>query len=146
MWNSRNIQHKVQTKELRDQSTENGTENPSSRTGLERYLCRRLCHPGTRTPLHCRPASGGQPLYSPDRKQVLAVNGEIYNHRDIRAKYAGKYDFRPEATVKSFLPFTKIKASTFSKISAVSSPSSFMMRKRTISSLPAIPSESFLYI
>ena len=31
------------------------------------------------------PQSGGQPLYSPDRKQVLAVNGEIYNHRDIRA-------------------------------------------------------------
>ena len=38
------------------------------------------------------PESGGQPLYSPDRKQVLAVNGEIYNHRDIRAKYAGKYN------------------------------------------------------
>ena len=30
------------------------------------------------------PQSGGQPLYSPDRKQILAVNGEIYNHRDIR--------------------------------------------------------------
>ena len=33
------------------------------------------------------PQSGGQPLYSPDRKQILAVNGEIYNHREIRAKY-----------------------------------------------------------
>lgn len=40
------------------------------------------------------PESGGQPLYSPDRKQVLAVNGEIYNHREIREKYAGKYDFQ----------------------------------------------------
>lgn len=40
------------------------------------------------------PKSGGQPLYSPDRKQVLAVNGEIYNHRDIRKNYAGKYDFQ----------------------------------------------------
>lgn len=40
------------------------------------------------------PESGGQPLYSPDRKQVLAVNGEIYNHRDIRKNYAGKYDFQ----------------------------------------------------
>ena len=40
------------------------------------------------------PQSGGQPLYSPDRKQILAVNGEIYNHRDVRAKYAGKYDFQ----------------------------------------------------
>ncbi len=35
------------------------------------------------------PQSGGQPLYSPDRKVVLAVNGEIYNHRDIRARYTG---------------------------------------------------------
>lgn len=35
------------------------------------------------------PQSGGQPLYSPDRKQILAVNGEIYNHREIREKHAG---------------------------------------------------------
>ena len=40
------------------------------------------------------PQSGGQPLYSPDRKLVLAVNGEIYNHRDIRARYAGRYEFQ----------------------------------------------------
>ena len=26
------------------------------------------------------PESGGQPLFSPDRQQILAVNGEIYNH------------------------------------------------------------------
>jgi len=40
------------------------------------------------------PQSGGQPLYSPDGLQVLAVNGEIYNHRDIRSRYAGAYSFR----------------------------------------------------
>lgn len=40
------------------------------------------------------PESGGQPLYSPDRKLVLAVNGEIYNHQDIRSHYAGRYDFQ----------------------------------------------------
>lgn len=40
------------------------------------------------------PQSGGQPLYAPDRKQILAVNGEIYNHRDIRAAFAGKYEFQ----------------------------------------------------
>lgn len=40
------------------------------------------------------PESGGQPLYSPDKKVVLAVNGEIYNHRDIRKQYAGKYEFQ----------------------------------------------------
>ena len=33
------------------------------------------------------PQSGGQPLYSPNRKQILAVNGEIYNHREIRTRY-----------------------------------------------------------
>ena len=36
------------------------------------------------------PESGGQPLYSPDRKQVLAVNGELSNHQEIRRRYAGK--------------------------------------------------------
>ena len=40
------------------------------------------------------PESGGQPLYSPDMKVVLAVNGEIYNHQDIRRDFAGKYAFQ----------------------------------------------------
>ncbi len=40
------------------------------------------------------PESGQQPLYSPDRRQVLAVNGEIYNHREIRQRYKGRYDFQ----------------------------------------------------
>ena len=40
------------------------------------------------------PQSGRQPLFSPDRKQVLAVNGEIYNHREIRKQYAGRYEFQ----------------------------------------------------
>ena len=40
------------------------------------------------------PESGGQPLYSPDKQQVLAVNGEIYNHQEIRRRYVGKYDFQ----------------------------------------------------
>lgn len=61
------------------------------------------------------PESGGQPLYSPDRKQVLAVNGEIYNHRDIRARYAGNTPSRQVPTAKSSLPFTKTKASASSK-------------------------------
>ncbi|MDD5862503.1 MAG: asparagine synthase B [Prevotella sp.] len=33
------------------------------------------------------PESGKQPLFSADKKQVLAVNGEIYNHLDIRHSF-----------------------------------------------------------
>ena len=33
------------------------------------------------------PLSGGQPLKSKDGSLVLAVNGEIYNHKDIRSRY-----------------------------------------------------------
>jgi len=40
------------------------------------------------------PESGKQPLFSPDKKQVLAVNGEIYNHQDIRKDFAGHYQFQ----------------------------------------------------
>ena len=40
------------------------------------------------------PESGKQPLFSPDGCQVLAVNGEIYNHKDIRQNFAGSYEFQ----------------------------------------------------
>lgn len=40
------------------------------------------------------PESGGQPLYAPDRNQVLAVNGEIYNHRQLREELSDVYDFQ----------------------------------------------------
>lgn len=33
------------------------------------------------------PESGKQPLFSPDKKEVLAVNGEIYNQQEIRKLY-----------------------------------------------------------
>ncbi len=49
------------------------------------------------------PQSGQQPLYAPDRKQVLAVNGEIYNHRDIRAEYADRYQFQTGSDCEVFL-------------------------------------------
>lgn len=40
------------------------------------------------------PESGKQPLFSPDKKLVLAVNGEIYNHQDIRKHFAGSYQYQ----------------------------------------------------
>ncbi|MDR0754285.1 MAG: asparagine synthase B [Prevotellaceae bacterium] len=40
------------------------------------------------------PASGGQPLKSKDGKLILAVNGEIYNHREIREQLKDEYEFQ----------------------------------------------------
>ncbi len=39
------------------------------------------------------PLSGNQPLFSKDGKLALAVNGEIYNHMEIRERYKDKYEF-----------------------------------------------------
>ena len=40
------------------------------------------------------PQSGKQPLYSPDGRQVLAVNGEIYNHQAIRQATSADYEYQ----------------------------------------------------
>lgn len=40
------------------------------------------------------PESGQQPLFSPDHKQILSVNGEIYNHKVTRNRFKGIYDFQ----------------------------------------------------
>lgn len=49
------------------------------------------------------PESGGQPLFSPDKQQVLAVNGEIYNHQEIRRRFAGQYDFQTRSDCEVIL-------------------------------------------
>ena len=59
------------------------------------------------------PESGGQPLYSPDRKQVLAVNGEIYNHQEIRRRYAGEYEFQTGSDCEVILALYKEKGIDF---------------------------------
>ena len=64
-----------------------------------------------RTPFH--PQSGGQPLFSPDRKQILAVNGEIYNHRQIREQYAGRYDFQTGSDCEVILALYRDKGIHF---------------------------------
>lgn len=59
------------------------------------------------------PESGGQPLYTPDRKQVLAVNGEIYNHRDIRNHYSDFYNFQTGSDCEVILALYKNKGINF---------------------------------
>ena len=59
------------------------------------------------------PASGGQPLFSPDRRQVLAVNGEIYNHLEIRERYAGRYSFATGSDCEVILALYREKGVSF---------------------------------
>ena len=59
------------------------------------------------------PESGGQPLFSPDRKQVLAVNGEIYNHQEIRRRFAGAYDFQTGSDCEVILALYREKGINF---------------------------------
>lgn len=59
------------------------------------------------------PQSGGQPLYSPDKKQILAVNGEIYNHREIREHFKGRYEFQTGSDCEVILALYREKGVNF---------------------------------
>ncbi|MDM8256218.1 asparagine synthase B [Phocaeicola barnesiae] len=59
------------------------------------------------------PQSGGQPLYSPDKKQILAVNGEIYNHREIRERFKGRYEFQTGSDCEVILALYREKGTDF---------------------------------
>ena len=59
------------------------------------------------------PESGKQPLFSPDMKQILAVNGEIYNHQDIRRQYAEKYQFQTGSDCEVILALYREKGIDF---------------------------------
>ena len=59
------------------------------------------------------PESGKQPLFSPDEKQVLAVNGEIYNHQAIRRQYDDKYQFQTGSDCEVILALYREKVIHF---------------------------------
>ena len=59
------------------------------------------------------PESGGQPLYSKDRKLILGVNGEIYNHREIRKQFEGKYEFLTGSDCEVILALYREKKEKF---------------------------------
>ena len=59
------------------------------------------------------PASGKQPLYSMDGSIVLAANGEIYNHLELRKKFEGKYTFKTESDCEIILALYQEKGADF---------------------------------
>ena len=59
------------------------------------------------------PESGRQPLFAPDKKQVLAVNGEIYNHQDIRKRFEEKYQFQTGSDCEVILALYREKGIDF---------------------------------
>ncbi len=59
------------------------------------------------------PFSGKQPLISDDGKIILAVNGEIYNQKEIRNRYQGKYNFKTQSDCEVILPLYKEKGIDF---------------------------------
>ena len=59
------------------------------------------------------PESGKQPLFSPDGKQILAVNGEIYNHQEIRRQYADRFRFQTGSDCEVILALYKEKGPDF---------------------------------
>ena len=59
------------------------------------------------------PASGKQPLLNADGSLVLAANGEIYNHRELRAQFEGKYDFKTQSDCEVILALYQEKGVSF---------------------------------
>lgn len=59
------------------------------------------------------PASGKQPLLSADGKLVLAANGEIYNHRELRKQFKDTYEFKTESDCEVILALYQEKGVDF---------------------------------
>ena len=59
------------------------------------------------------PASGKQPLYSENKKLILAANGEIYNHLELRKQFEGKYNFQTASDCEVILALYQEKGVDF---------------------------------
>ncbi|NCF63023.1 MAG: asparagine synthase B [Gammaproteobacteria bacterium] len=57
--------------------------------------------------------TGAQPIMSESGRQALAVNGEIYNHQDIRDRFEGRYAFRTHSDCEVILPLYLEKGADF---------------------------------
>ncbi|MGQ9621511.1 MAG: asparagine synthase B [Bacteroidales bacterium] len=59
------------------------------------------------------PISGAQPLKSNDGKHILAINGEIYNHMDLRKKLKDDYKFNTHSDCEVILALYREKGISF---------------------------------
>lgn len=105
---------KEQTKELRDKALKMSKKIRHRGPDWSGIYCGKsaiLCHERLSI---VDPKSGKQPLFSPDRKQILAVNGEIYNHQDIRKSMEEKgYIFQTGSDCEVILALYKQKGIHF---------------------------------
>ena len=59
------------------------------------------------------PKSGNQPIFSSDRKLILAANGEIYNHKILNDNLKINYDFQTNSDCEIILALYKQKGIDF---------------------------------
>ena len=59
------------------------------------------------------PTSGKQPLLSTDGNYALAVNGEIYNHRELKKELAEPYEFQTQSDCEVIIPLYQQRGVSF---------------------------------
>lgn len=59
------------------------------------------------------PGNGAQPLYNPERTHVLAVNGEIYNHKELEKNLKVDFQFQTHSDCEVLLALYKEKGPAF---------------------------------
>ena len=59
------------------------------------------------------PTSGKQPIISDDGLKVIAVNGEIYNHIDLKERHTPDYNFKTESDCEVILALYQEKGVNF---------------------------------
>jgi len=58
-------------------------------------------------------SSGAQPLYNPEKTHYLAVNGEIYNHKQLAKELNTDFEFQTESDCEVILALYKEKGAAF---------------------------------
>jgi asparagine synthase (glutamine-hydrolysing) len=58
-------------------------------------------------------SSGAQPLYNPEKTNILAVNGEIYNHKELAAELEVDFEFQTQSDCEVILALYKQKGPEF---------------------------------